>query len=274
MKIDVSVILPTYNESEHIKDLINEIDDHLVSYGIAGEIIIVDDNSPDLTWQVVGNLEHTQSMLTSLRRTNERGLTTALNFGIEHARGSILVWMDADFSHPPSLIPTLLEPVLSGSADATIASRYIYGGADERNGSSTLQKLLSHALSFLSRKLLRTNIYDVSSGFIAVKRTMLPFPLHGFYGEYFLDLIVRLERSDARLKEIPYICQDRRTGISKTAPNVFTLLSLGRGYLKTLLHHIGSYPNFADTSEKADNRPGGMSWQRTANTRKSSNVKQ
>ena len=238
MKIDVSVILPTYNEAGHIKDLINEIDDFLVSCGISGQILIVDDDSPDLTWQVVDKLKHTKSMLTSLRRLNERGLTTALNFGIEQARGSILVWMDADFSHPPSLIPILLEPVLEGRADATIASRYIYGGADDRDDSSPLQKLLSHTLSFLSRKLLKTNIYDVSSGFIAVQRAMLPLPLYGYYGEYFLDLIIRLERSDARLQEVPYVCRDRRTGVSKTAPSIFRLISLGRGYLKTLLHHI------------------------------------
>ena len=244
MRIDVSVILPTYNESGHIKDLIKEIDDCLVSRGITGEILIVDDDSPDLTWHIVDKLKHTKSMLTSLRRTNERGLTTALNFGIEHARGSILVWMDADFSHPPSLIPTLLEPVLEGTADATIASRYICGGADERDGSSPLQKLLSHTLSFLSRKLLKTTIYDVSSGFIAVQRAMLPFPLHGYYGEYFLDLIIRLEKSNARIKEVPYVCRDRRTGISKTAPNNFRLFSLGRGYLKTLLRHKEFYFNF------------------------------
>lgn len=238
MRIDVSVILPTYNESGHIKDLINEIDGFLVGCGIAGEILVVDDDSPDLTWQVVDDLKHTKSKLTSLRRVNERGLTTALNFGIEHARGSILVWMDADFSHPPSLIPTLLEPLLEGSADATIASRYIYGGADKRDDSSPLQKLLSHTLSFLSRKVLKAKIYDVSSGFIAVQRAMLPFPLYGYYGEYFLDLIIRLERSNARLQEVPYVCQNRRTGISKTAPSIFILFSLGRGYLKTLLHYI------------------------------------
>ena len=100
----VSVILPTYNESELIKLLVNHIDKLLKDR--CHEIIVVDDNSPDRTWEIVQNMKNENVRL--IRRMKNRGLTNSLNEGIAAAKYAYVVWMDADFSHPPELIPEML----------------------------------------------------------------------------------------------------------------------------------------------------------------------
>jgi glycosyltransferase involved in cell wall biosynthesis len=234
----VSVILPTYNEAGHIEQLIVEISSGLATLGVKSEIIVVDDDSPDLTWQIAGNTPVAHANVVSLRRVGERGLTSALNFGISRAIGNILVWMDADFSHPPMVILELIKPILGNRCEVAIASRYVVGGHDARDNAPELQQLLSRLLSLLSRHLLGVKVRDVSSGFIAIKKNLVPLPLKGNYGEYFLDLVTRLDRQSAVIYEVPYICTDRRSGVSKTAPTLVDLFLIGTGYLKSLLGHV------------------------------------
>ena len=97
----ISIIIPTYNEADNIKILINQISSALK--GNKYEIIVVDDDSPDKTWEIVKKITRRNSQIKLIHRTQERGLTSALNAGIKASHGSIIGWLDADLSHPPNL---------------------------------------------------------------------------------------------------------------------------------------------------------------------------
>jgi dolichol-phosphate mannosyltransferase len=125
--IDLSVILPTYNEKDNIELLIRAV---LRYTPRRTEIIVVDDDSPDGTWRLVGRLAKKAKNIRLLRRTEERGLTSALRDGIRLSRGRVCVWMDCDLSMPPEKIPELLGKVQKGY-DIAIGSRYLRGGGVE-----------------------------------------------------------------------------------------------------------------------------------------------
>jgi dolichol-phosphate mannosyltransferase len=232
----VSVLLPTYNEAGNIADLVVEID-RAISY--PHEIIVVDDNSPDGTSNIIHDLI-ASGRISSLRletRTSDRGLTKSLKRGIELATGDTVVWMDCDFSMPPKIIPSLLQKIEEGH-DIAVGSRFVKGGGQKTGddlksaGESPLAIGLSNFLNLLSRILLLPGFHDFTSGFIAVRKSVLDqIPLRGDYGEYFMDLMVRAHKKKFRWIEIPYICEPRRSGESKTAPNLHTLVRRGVRYL-------------------------------------------
>ena len=106
MPADVSVILPTYEEHDNIGPLIEGI-----ASAVPGlkEIIVVDDDSPDETWRVAEEMRGSFAALQVIRRTNDRGLTSAIRDGVRASTGDVLVWMDCDLSMRPTDIPRLIE---------------------------------------------------------------------------------------------------------------------------------------------------------------------
>lgn len=127
--MDLSVVIPTYNEAENIQILIERVFRVFHEHSLDGEIIIVDDNSPDGTQQVASQLKSTFIDLEVLRRLNKRRPSSAAVLdGIQLARGNMIGVMDADLSHPPEKIPELIKTILSGESDFVIASRYVNGG--------------------------------------------------------------------------------------------------------------------------------------------------
>src|SRR5690606_5229251 len=110
--IELSIVLPTYNEGENILLVLDELNRVL---NISYEAIVVDDDSPDLTWSIVAEYARTHPQVRLLHRTNERGLTSALNAGLNIATGKYLLWMDVDMSMPPDRIPALLEAINNGA---------------------------------------------------------------------------------------------------------------------------------------------------------------
>ena len=121
----MSIVLPTYNERETIQGTIQSIFEHVQD---PVEIIVVDDDSPDETWRVVGELGDPRVKL--IRRIGVQGLASSLTRGLMETRGEIVGWMDADMSHPPSLLPDMIEKLKE--YDVVIASRFVPGGSDER----------------------------------------------------------------------------------------------------------------------------------------------
>ncbi|MBI5050678.1 MAG: glycosyltransferase, partial [Nitrospirae bacterium] len=117
----VSVILPTYNEAENIRNLIQGLCSNISN---PLEVVVVDDNSSDFTWKIAQDLNYPQVRV--IRRVNERGLATAIDRGIKESSGDIVGWMDADMSMPPSVIPNMLSALKD--ADIAIGSRYLAGG--------------------------------------------------------------------------------------------------------------------------------------------------
>ncbi|MFN0207913.1 MAG: polyprenol monophosphomannose synthase [Planctomycetota bacterium] len=218
----VSVVLPTYNEAENIIDLIDDI--RSAMGGFVLEIIVVDDNSPDGTWKLVAEKAAVTPGLHLIHRVNERGLTSAIWAGIQHARNHVVCWMDCDFSHPPQLLPTLVSQ-LSQGFDLAVGSRYVEGGKDAR-AESRLRMLLSSIITKLANYILIPNFKDYTSGFIAIRRQVFDtIQLRGNYGEYFIDLVFRAHRSGYKFVEIPYENAPRRAGVSKTESGM-----IGKGF--------------------------------------------
>lgn len=233
--IDLSVILPTYNESENILLVLDELAKAL---NIPYEAIVVDDNSPDLTWKVVAEYAQQHPQVKLVHRVNERGLTSAINAGISKAQGKYIMWMDVDMSMPPSRIPALLQAIENG-ADVAVGSRYVKGGGDARavNFLLTIQLMLSKLLSIMGGWFLGCRFRDWSSGFIVLKREFLEgYELRGDYGEYFIALIYYLiKRRHAKVVEVPYILTPRERGESKTATNLWGFVKRGHKYLRIML---------------------------------------
>ena len=227
--IPVSVILPTYNEADNIIPLIQEI---LIQVPRESEVIVVDDNSPDGTSKAVEAFGQKDSRVRLNRRIGRKGLTSALQEGINSAQGRVVVWMDCDFSMPPDKIPELIQTLEEN--DIAVASRYVPGG--EEMGHSPLGSFLSRLICRLSSLVLGPSIKDYTSGFIAIGRDVLKtLPLRGDYGEYFIDLMYRASQKGYRIKEIPYRCRQRRSGESKTATDLWGYMKRGRKYLATIV---------------------------------------
>ncbi len=232
----VSIVLPTYNEAQNIIVLIHELQAQLQDR--THEIIVVDDDSPDKTWQKVSDFSKNNEAVQLIHRKNERGLTSAINAGINAATGGIVVWMDCDLSHPPSLLNTLLS-ALGNGVDAAIASRYATGGVDERDGAFKFQKILSLILSKIAFLTTRVPVQDITSGYIAIKRQTLnkALPLTGDYGEYFIDMLCKLAKNNTNFLEVPYSFKNRQFGESKTSTNFFGYFPKGIKYLRMLSKH-------------------------------------
>lgn len=233
----VSLIMPTYNEAGNIVDLITESVRHVKSIGIDDiEVIVVDDDSPDLTWQVAATTHCPHAEIRVLRRLQDHGLTASLNDGIRAAKKEVVVWFDCDFSHPPDRIPQLLFMIGQGF-DVVVNSRYVVGGGEDRAGKGgALQLFLSRLLNWGIRFFLFPSFSDYTSGFIAVRREVFNgHQLNGDYGEYFVDFIFKvLRQGKIRVCELPYIAMPRRSGESKTGSNLMQYLKRGRKYIWTV----------------------------------------
>jgi dolichol-phosphate mannosyltransferase len=229
----VSLIMPTLNEGGHIADLIRDCVTAMRDAGVPSvEVLVVDDDSQDGTWQIAGELSLPGAEIRVVRRLADHGLTPSLREGIALARHGVIVWMDCDYSHPPECIPQMLYMLAQGY-DAVVNSRYTVGGSEERGGKGgALQLALSAGLNWSVRFMLRPSFSDYTSGFIAVRRECLQaIPLRGDYGEYFVDFIYRALLKGYRVCELPYTAPPRRSGESKTGSNLLQYLRRGRKYL-------------------------------------------
>lgn len=234
----VSVVLPTYDERENIGPLIDGILAHVQR---PVEVVVVDDDSPDGTWQVVQAMAGEDSRVRLLRRQDERGLTSALMAGIRLARGDVIAWMDCDLSMPPEVLPALLAA--TDEVDLAVGSRYVRGGADV--GHSLVGRLFSRTINLAASLLLGWEIKDYTSGFLAVRRSVFEGPsetdlpdgitLRGDYGEYCIDLLTRARRLGFTVREVPYHCVPRLRGESKTATNPWGYVRRGWNYVLTVL---------------------------------------
>ena len=254
----VCTVLPTYNERHNMPPLIERL---LASMPPPYLILVVDDDSPDGTWQVVEELaahynaapssqaqpgyplsspaeaEAGRERLALVRRTNAKGLTSAIQSGIDeaiHTYGAhVVTWMDCDLSMPPEDVPRLVQAITSGRADVAVGSRWVAGGADVAHGA--MARGLSWIINRFAILMLGNQVHDYTSGFIAARAEVLEqIPLRGDYGEYCIDLLARAARLGYRLVEAPYVCVPRNAGDSKTGVNLWDYLSKGRKYVATI----------------------------------------
>jgi dolichol-phosphate mannosyltransferase len=209
-----SVILPTYNERDNIVELVQAIHQHLGAGGFDYEVVIVDDDSPDGTADVVGQTFGDDSRVKLHVRTEERGLATALRYGAEHSQGEVLVFMDTDFNHDPAMIPQLVK--FLEYYDVVIGSRFVMRGGME---DSTRYKF-SFIYNLGLRLLFGTRVWDNLSGFFAIYRNkLLELNLDQIfygYGDYFIRLLMVGWKRGWRMLEIPVFYRLRKHGHSKT----------------------------------------------------------
>jgi dolichol-phosphate mannosyltransferase len=225
----VSILLPTYNEAENLAPLLRALSEAIDR---PLELIVIDDDSPDGTWRRVAEAASGDERIRLIRRIDERGLVSALRRGISAARGDVVMWLDCDFSHPPSLAPELLR-ALDDGADIAVASRYVPGGADRRR--ETLHRALSWSINTLAQLALGRGFRDYTSGYIAARRAIFErVRLQGDYGEYFISLICQARRLGYRVREVPFINYSRERGESKTATSAWGFARRGRKYLATI----------------------------------------
>jgi dolichol-phosphate mannosyltransferase len=218
----VSIIVPTYNEKEHISQLVEALYQAIPA---PLEVIIVDDASPDGTADIVATLPHPG--LRVIRR-KARGLAAAFHRGILEAQGDIIGWMDADMTMPAAVMNQLVEQL--DEYDIALGSRYVEGGSDNRH---PLRTLASRAINGLARLVLGGHVRDYDSGFIAIRRdvfdhvTLIPFG----YGDYFIEFIYDAHRAGLKVKEVGYAFRDRTVGVSKSAPSLFKFFVTGMRYV-------------------------------------------
>jgi dolichol-phosphate mannosyltransferase len=219
----LAIVVPTYNERDRLKDLVERIFASYAADRIDGEIVIVDDNSPDGTGALADELA-SRYRVTVLHRAGKMGLGTAVVEGFAAASAPVVGVIDADLSHPPDLLPRMLAVMQSTSADVVIGSRYIPGGGTRGWGFGRL--LMSRFACLLARSV--TPIRDATSGFFLMRRTLardVRISAGGF--KICLELLVR--GRPASVVEIPYVFVGRTAGESKMN------LKEALGYLKQLV---------------------------------------
>jgi dolichol-phosphate mannosyltransferase len=204
-----TMVVPTYNERDRLEELVGAVFAAAGARNLALEMIIVDDNSPDGTGEVADQLA-SRFRLKVVHRSGKLGLGTAVLEGFRVASADIVGVMDADFSHPPVMVPALFEAFTRTSADVVVGSRYIPGGSTPNWPWS--RRLLSRLGCILALGL--SPIRDATSGFFLIRRQLAEravIKAGGF--KICLELIVRSRA--ARLVEVPYRFDDRELGDSK-----------------------------------------------------------
>jgi dolichol-phosphate mannosyltransferase len=226
--MDVSVIVPTFREADNLPVLVAAIHDALSRQKTTYEIVIVDDDSRDGTEGVCADLARRYPLRLLVRR-NERGLASAVVSGMRAAKGTYLVVMDADLSHPPQAIPSLLQPLRSGLADFVIGSRYVKGGSTEE-GWGLHRWLNSKFATLLAWPLARAR--DPMAGFFALRRALFESAgtLDPIGYKIGLELLVKCRCR--RVVEVPIHFRNRLHGHSKLnlREQINYLRHLGRLY--------------------------------------------
>jgi len=248
---DASVILPTYNEAENIEWIIDSLLEALS--GLDFEIIVVDDNSPDGTSEIVTALKADRPQVRLVTRLTDRGLLKSIKEGIKVANSDVCVWMDADMTMQPSDVHRLLKEIDNG-ADLAFGSRYVEGGsikgndAEEGNkGLFSAWKNLKHSEdSFLAvaisqlgnitvRYVLDRRFYDYTSGFYAVRKHVFDkVELSGHYLDYCISFLHRANMNGFVISEVPVVMTPRIKGVSKTSNSFIDLLPIIFVCLKTI----------------------------------------
>ena len=216
MPTDTFVIVPTYNEADNLDDLLEQ----LLALPVGIGAIVVDDNSPDGTGTVADEwVARHPGRVFAIHRSHKLGLGTAYIAGFNKALHELsaerVLTMDADFSHNPRYIPSMID--LSRSKHVVIGSRYVPGGGT-RN-CSRKRIVLSRGANFVARALLGLKARDATAGFRLYRReVLLSIPLDEIFSSgysFLVEMLFLCQRRGWQIGEVPIIFEDRRKGKTK-----------------------------------------------------------
>ena len=210
MNAYISIIIPTYNEANNIPSLLKRIEKAMANLPYSYQCILIDDNSPDSTYEIAKNLSKQYPLIPYLRK-KKHGLSSAMYDGIKLATGRIIGWIDADLQHPPELIPDLVRAIEQDGYQMSIASRLVKGGRVEK------WPWYRRFISWGGRMLVwpLTPVKDTMSGFFFLRQRVIEGIVFRPIGYKFgLEIIIK-GNHQGKIKEIPYIFAHREKGGSK-----------------------------------------------------------
>jgi dolichol-phosphate mannosyltransferase len=214
--LQVTVIVPTYNERENIEALVTQ----LLALPTGVQVVVVDDNSPDGTGAIADRLAaESGGRVQVIHRAGKLGLGTAYIAGFKHALAEgadLICTMDADFSHNPRYIPEMVGKIVEGH-DLVIGSRYVRGGG--ASGCTLLRILLSWGANAFARTMLSLRAHDTTAGFRCYRREVLAemdlddIKASGY--SFLIEVFYRVQRRGWQVGEVPIVFENRRLGTSK-----------------------------------------------------------
>lgn len=225
----ITIILSTYNEEIAIKKTIDELLLHIPNV----EIVVVDDNSTDRTYQILLNLKYKNLKIFSRKKT--KGLASAFLLGLINSTGEIIGWVNSNMTKVVKFFPQMINEM--NKNDIVILSRFVEGGNDERN---IVRKYSSLFLNKFTKFILRSNIHDLTSGIFLMKRKVLldVLPIASGHGEFMIEFLHKAEVKHNKIKEIAYTQPVDDEGNSKSYPNLFRFAILGFFYLVRIIQTL------------------------------------
>lgn len=219
----ISIIIPAHNEEKNIPILMENIRSVLLKNIPDLEVILVDDNSNDLTPKICDELGRKYKNVRVIHRKDKPGMGNALKDGTEIAKGDVIVWVMADLSDDLNAIPKMVNKIDKGF-DMVFGSRYVKGGSP--GDLSLLKRLASNGFSILTRISMGINVHDVTNAFRAFKRDVFNIakPECGDFG-ISPEFALKAHIMGFKLAEIPVVYKNRKMGKQK-----FKIFSMSKRY--------------------------------------------
>lgn len=234
----VAVCIPTYNEKENIIKIMEAVHAEVPD----ADILVVDDNSPDKTSEIVNEFMKTNEYVSIKVRNSKEGLGAAYIDGFKTLieRGyAIIIQMDADFSHQPKYLPEMIKKIDEGF-EVVVGSRYVKGGGTENW--NLIRRIISRGGSFYASTILGLGVNDVTAGYKCWKAELLkkvistPLVLSGF--GFQIEMAFRTKVSKGKIFELPIVFPDRTEGESKMSGKIFKEALIGVWKLKKIGSNI------------------------------------
>jgi len=212
--MDLSVVIPTYNEKENIEEMVSRVDKECKRNGISAEIIVVDDNSPDGTWKIVQRMMKKKKNLRLILRKKREGLGVALFQGYQNSKGKVICSIDADLSIDPSYIPKVYKKIQDGY-DLITGSRFMKAEDSKVVGKPKFKVWTSKGAALLASILFRMNLHDYTLNFRTFKRKVVPKTFESKGNVFLAEFLYTAKKRGFKVGEYPITFAERTRGRSK-----------------------------------------------------------